>query len=432
MDILIPTLRWILPALSLFSALVVILLLLLRRTRESALATEEMTAQHFVICKSRRMIESNLLMVLLGAGGSVYMLFFLPEEINDFVIEVMVLFAVLLIAVVTVSATLQTINGIFWRCTVQGNEFTHRSLFRGERTFTLQEIRRVRVYRFLEISEPLSITLYSENRRLFTVWPHGVDHAGYHMLITRLKERQIAGREDLPEAGDAAQHYALVKGLDLVGRILLALQPIFVIIGAGLVMVALDSDVRFLADARTALEVLIAYQAWGEALIRNAMVAAAVVVFGNLAVILFVKGTRRFVRAHAWFAGVGTAAILVLSIGMVLLEDIPGAVQNAEADIAAIEQGELEMTTLRTNLDTEHERLWPLLPTEAWVVYRLHLSLDPYYVNFPMALRPSDIREALRDGGFRIPGEPPNVRIFEIWYTPNLHLVVEIRLPDHD
>ena len=95
--------------------------------------------------------------------------------------------------------------------------------------------------------------------------------------------------------------------------------------------------------------------------------------------------------------------------------------------MAAIERGELEMTTIRTSLDTAHERLWPLLPAEARVVYRLHLSLEPYYVNFPMALRPSDIREALSHEGFQLPGEPPDVRIYEIWYTPNLHLVVEVR-----
>jgi len=199
-----------------------------------------------------------------------------------------------------------------------------------------------------------------------------------------------------------------------------------------ILMQAVYSDGIFLYGVYTAAEVLTGYLIWYRVIMWCSAQAFFILIVGNTLAIglLWKKGilTKLQICVSA------TAMIIVLIIGIIANVDFDEPANHtlirwAWEDLHAIEQGELMSTTNRITLDGEFERLWffdgPSSSRHPYTVYRMHTN-ERLAVHYPFAIAPALIREILDAPEFQVPGYGPRFRVYEIRYTPNFRIVVEI------
>ena len=95
--------------------------------------------------------------------------------------------------------TLRGISLFFWKCTIEGNHISFRSLFR-RKEITFSDIKRVAPMAHASEEGPSldfsGINLYSEAGKLFHM--HG-SKDGFAAFVARLEAQNIPGVEDLPK-----------------------------------------------------------------------------------------------------------------------------------------------------------------------------------------------------------------------------------------
>ena len=349
-------------------------------------------------------------------------------------------------------------NGMwaFWRLTVEGSEMRLRTLFR-RKVFSIYDVRRVeansvRMYG-MSLGRTGRIALYSESKKLCTV---SAGTAGYRFLLERLKERNIAGVDVLiKEAGMVAQRISIADVKETVqilqtgenptllkttikpfvtGWLLFISQLVLFFLALVPFLIVLRAEERFLADAYTAIDLLEQALIWNRAMLGSLALGLMLVVIADVLIISFLQRKGHFAKSHVIIM---TVMLLlfggIVSAGLVLEEDTPiMAAQEIQEDIAAIEAGDLGVTTIRMNIALNEPivNFGPLPGGVVRVVYRQNLSMTPYFVNYPLELSPTAVREMIRGEEFRVPGEPHDrlhdIRAVEVWYTPNLHIVVDV------
>jgi len=156
------------------------------------------------------------------------------------------------------------------------------------------------------------------------------------------------------------------------------------------------------------------------------MIAApAIIFFGNLAIVIFLKHTTRFTKGHLWTAVTGIAAITVIFGLMILYEDIAGFIRNTEKDIAAIESDELSSMTYQFNLSWENfYRTASLQDLGGYKPLYVVRSGGDGRIYFPRSLSLAVLREIAAGEEYQLAGTTAGMRRFELRYTPNLNLVV--------
>lgn len=107
-----------------------------------------------------------------------------------------------LFSVLAVVCLYRSISLSVWKCTVEGEHITYRSLFR-RRAITFSDIKSVvpknwrNRGRYGGVNDSfVGIDLHSETRKLFHI--HG-SKVGFRAFVTSLEERGIPGAEQLPK-----------------------------------------------------------------------------------------------------------------------------------------------------------------------------------------------------------------------------------------
>ena len=365
---------------------------------------------------TKKAAEDDLLKILVVGVFAVYQQIF-PEE------DILFIF---LSGLTTLAAAFISVNIFFrgfFKLTVHGDRFTYRSLFRGEKKFYIHDIRRIEVDYSAALTGPYSITLHSAHEKPASVSPFSVDHDGYSLLVKRLRGSGIAGAEDLPEEIEPVRH-VLLKSMDFTGLVSFILQVYLVLIAMAPFFIT-ERAARHFSEAYTAHDVLLGHYAWMQDIFMATIAAPAIILFGNIAILIFLKHTGRFAKAHLWTAVIGALVITGIFSLMFLEEDIPGLMRSTQKDLAAIESGDLPSVTYRIHLSWEN-------------YYRAASPRDfggyrPLYVvrneptgrvYFPRSLSPAVLKEIAAGEEYQLTGTAAGMRSFEITYTPNYRLVV--------
>ena len=375
-----------------------------------------MNIHNFTVHKNQKAAEGDFLKILVVGIFAIFQVIFPEEDIVYILLSGLVTFAA---AFISIDILLRG----FFKLTVHGDRFTYRSLFRSERKFYIHDIRRVEVEYQAFLTGPYRITLYSEYEKLAAVSPFSVDHTGYSLLVKRLKASGIAGVENLPEDIVPVRH-VLLQSMDFTGTVSLIFQIYLVLIAMAPFFITERASWYF-SGAYTASSVLLAQQAWLQDIFVAIIAAPAIIIFGNIVIIIFLKHTARFAKGHLLTAVIGIAAISGIFGLMFLEEDVPGLMRDTEKDIAAIESGELSSMTYQFHLNWQN--FYRTASLQDFGEYR------PLYVvrsgadgrlYFPRSLSFDVLKEVAAGEEYQLTGTAQGMRRFELRYTPNLNLVV--------
>ena len=376
----------------------------------------EMNAHDFVVHKSQKAAEDDLLKILVVGIFAVYQVIFPEQDLLYTFLSGLTTFAA---AAISMDIFLRG----FSRLTVFGDRFTYRSLLRGERKFYIHEIRRIEVEHMAFLTGPYRITMHSEYEKLAAVSPFSVDHAGYSLLVKRLKASGIADSEDLPEEIEPVRH-VLLRSMGFMGLVFLIFQLYLILIAMAPFFITERAEWYF-SGAYTAYDVLLAHYAWLNDIFIAMIAAPAIILLGNIAIIVFLKHTSRFTKAHLWTAAIGIVAITAVFGLMFLEEDVPGLMRSNQKDLAAIESGDLPSMTYQINLSWQN--FYRTASLQDFGEYR------PLYVvrsgaegrlYFPRSLSPAVLKEIAAGEEYQLSGTAAGTRRFELRHTPNFHLVV--------
>jgi len=426
-NLVFPFINYVLSALNVLSALVVVVFLYARR-RNVGLSRERITDRdmresHFVIRYSKKALESNFLMILLGVTFSIFVFIF-SDDIPMYE-EIIFTFVVALVAFVSISGSLNTIRAALFRCTVHDDKFTRTVFLRGERTFRLQDIKKIEVLYLGNKKDPHRIILHSEWEKLLVINPFNIDHIGYEFLINLLKNSDIDGKENLPEGVMPVQEYLLnIKGFNFSGRVLFCIQCIVLLLGIAAFLTAADASEPF-AQAYTATDVLVGYSEWSNLIFMVFIIVLTVMLIVNINIILFLKRKDRPSKLHSRTALISISVIVII-IGLFhLLENVPLG-HNVQEDLAAIESGDLLEVTFPFHLSWENYYRTASLDDVGG--YRplylvMHGQLGRIY--FPKNLSPERLREIALDDIYQIPGTADGTRRLMLTITPSTQIVVD-------
>jgi len=346
-------------------------------------------------------------------------------------------------AFIALSMVLMGISMACWQVHVEGNVLHQRSLFRRVTT-SFHEIRRVEAW---QKSRPKvsHIDLYSNTGCLFSV---NANASGYSLFLARLKERRIPGTEGLlvedikveqtPEVPIETEKVAetsegvisaILKPEPLTKRsVLLWLQLVLIAVTmSGMAIVLSYGDEWLISGAITGPEVLAGYLLWFRLLFWVFVGATLLSVLGNLLIALSLKRTKEFQFRHKTLAVLGVSLVVGFSFIFIVMEGLPGMIRDARADIDALEQGELSETTYQIHLSWQN--YYRTTSVQDIGEYRplYVVRVEPIgRVYFPRSFSPSTLKEMAADERYQPPDITIGIRMFEVWYTPNLHIVIDV------
>jgi len=405
-----------------------------KQAQRIATAEQGMTASHFILHHPK----SNAYLLTFGTlfWGIVYALlvFFSPDTLDI----MLILFAPLAL----LFGIMQGIYIAVWKLEVAGPEMRLRTLFR-RREFSFSdiqsvEIRTLKYYGFIDTGNVHRLLVHFRTGQRISVDVHIV---GYRFFVERLRERNIPGIEKLAEieakhkgaksAEEALQETKklfLKFGLSKKG-LLLYLAQIAIFISVALPLLSLIFFERhFFAGAYGAEALLERYRLVLQVGLGSILLWFVLNFIGNWIVL-------RRARGHGLGLGgyIVLGSILLLALGMILGAALvfdedglwPG-LQIVQEDLAAIEQDELLVIRVETSVYTTHGRPWRLLGTETLAVYRSDFSGEPYFLHFSRAENLNILTERFLGPEYQFFGRNADIRVFEVSYTPNLHLVVEV------
>lgn len=255
---------------------------------------------------------------------------------------------------------------------------------------------------------------------------------------TKAEMRKLLGKRALVSPGAYKRFLLIIPQILLVAATLFAFFRLWH-----------SGDVHFIG-ADTALAALEGYLAWHREIFHLSVVAVLVVLIGNMLIIWFGRAKWLLAMKHLAFALAGVVLILVV----VIIVSVSTPTREVQDDIRAIAWDEeydptlswtdperLARTWFQTHMDmplirTEVVRIRPgqnLLfthlpappsvihpPVMPWVVHRVLLEEAPYVIYFP--------RVFIRELELLLQDRTEDAQAVEVRYTPNLRLVLEVRL----
>jgi len=405
-----------------------------KQEKRIAAAEQGMTATQFTMHNLKSTAYLMMFGMLFWGAVLVLFVFLSPDTMDRLLLFV--------VAPVIFYRIMQGVYYALWKLEVTGSTMYLRTLFR-RREFSFYDVRSVRVqthkyYGLLDTGNVKRLVVRFETGQRLRIDAHIV---GYRLFVERLKQRNVPGIEKL-EAIEAKhgppqdtqerlreQKRQLRKfGVSKTGIGLYIAQILLIILAAVPVIAMFFFDGWFFAGADTASELLESYLLWFQVGIGGIAFWFLLTIIGNL---LIIRRARRSGNGIGGYIVVGVVTVLTLALiasGALLFDEdgLLAGIQEVQGDLAAIEQEALLVTRVSTNVNTAHERPWRLLGTETPTVYRLTFSGEPGFLHFPMAVEPGVLRERFRGAEYQFFGYEADIRVLEIRYTPNLHIVVEV------
>ena len=398
-----------------------------RHKRRISAAQEGMTANHFQV----RMPRTSIYLGVMGTiiNGFLFSIFFFVEE----TVEASLLFMFLLFIFYGIIATIRL---FLWKLEVTGSQITFRSLLRRQE-FSFYDIAMVQQKAqkafAVKIGDISHIVLWLTSGKKISV---SVQAVGYEFLVKRLMERDIPGAKNLKKAETSEQLEGeespcpQKKVNDKRSVFLCVAQLLLFFLSAIPLLLLYFSETWIFAGAYTAWDILESYRFYYTMFILAFALWFFLQLIGNSIVIFYARRKKSKIRVHLAVAGV-LLGIVGLAVAILIL---PGEgsvwedMRVIRAEMEAIEEGKLLVTRVNLDLDSTQnpQRSWRLLGAETKTVYRSDLTYEPFFLHFPTTQGLSALREQFRSERYVFYGRSENIRILEMLYTPNLHLVVEI------
>jgi len=426
-DMASPLIIRILSALTVFSALVVLIFIYARR-RNTGLSRDritdsDMSERHFVIRYSKKALDSNFLMILLGVAFSIFMFIFSfgISQTERIIFSIVVA----IVAIVSISGSIHTVRSALFRCTVRDGDFVCDTFHRGKKTFRLQDIQKIEVIYLGDSKHPHRVVLRSAQHELLAVNPFSIDHIGYELLINILKDTEIDGRQALPDGDEPVQEYLFLRKFGFSERILFVTQCLALLLGIAAFNMTEDASAPF-AQAYKARDVLTGYYERTYNLFLVIVIIVAVMLVVNISIIFFQKRKGRHAKLHVWTAVISITVIAVI-LGLFAFTDNAELRKNVREDIEAIESGELIETTFLLHLSWENYYRTASL-ADVGGYHPLYVVRHDLHgrIYFPKSFSPERLREIARDEAYQISGAAEGTRLLLLTLTPNYQIVVDV------
>ena len=207
----------------------------------------------------------------------------------------------------------------------------------------------------------------------------------------------------------------IIKNTDKKGNILFWVQLLLMLPGIGLMMLILFSSNWLLADVHTPLEILKGYHTWYAMLFFGGIAITAVIL--TIQIIILVKLKQSFAPQHIYALIISLLLTCIFTLVMVFMEKVPSLMQDASADIKAIENSKLVTETGMLSARRYDAKLpGPHSESEPLPLTRMTLYIQDKGVR--------NIFVADTSGIGKITGEWSD-ELYNVTYTPNLFVVVE-------
>jgi len=302
----------------------------------------------------------------------------------------------------------------------------HLTTLLGPRIFSFHEIAQTKM-------RPDKLVLYRDGSKLFSV---RIDSIGFYEFLNHLQKKNLG--LELPVICDTPKGRDTISIRKEIAKAwqeqwnkrftLWWLQIVFIAAAIIPLVVLLEfGDAWILAGTYTASEVLQGYLLWLQLTLILCAGALVIILFSNMIVISSLRRTFDFTKRHVITAAIGIVVVGGLSV-YGFWDTVP-IVRDVEYDIATLESGELAVTDYYLHL--------------SWQNYYRTASLRdlgdyrPLYVvsrpplgraYFPREFAPAILKEMAAGEEFRVAGQPAGFRLFEIWYTPRLQIVVMVEV----
>jgi len=378
---------------------------------------ERENKDHFYLHNPRPTKISNLIIVVLCAvclAVLISLCIEIPSPDMVFVAEAFT--PVIFVAPFVLWRALMRLHRVFLEVEVTGDEISYKTLFRKSSFY------------FYDIEDAVQTLHINEWALRFVVFGKKyVLHdnlINYGFLITRLRECNIPIEDKYVCEYKAEFH-------DPAGVLPLFIQVVLGAISIVLVFRANYSDEVFLYDAYTAVEVLTAYLIWYRIILWSSAIAVIIVLLGNWLIVASQKDSGRVWRNITVM--ICSIVIIGLFVGVLNFDTVEPPnhtlVRWAWEDLEAIEQNQLYSVVRTIDITTSHEspRTLPgiLSSRHPYRLYRMWIPDEPH-IFYPHALAPALIRERLAQDEYRISHNQEYVRMYEVRFTPNFRVVVEV------
>ena len=202
----------------------------------------------------------------------------------------------------------------------------------------------------------------------------------------------------------------------------------FLLIGLiGAIFLTADlSDFELLQGAYTASDLLRGYLLWTRIVLWAGVICVVLAALVNFLVYRTLKQRGDFRKKHIALAVVSASLALVLAVGANW--GALSAIRDIREDIAAIENDNLLVADYYLHLTWENYYRTASLRDMGeyrplYVVRRDNIGR----VYFPRPFSPTALKAMVTDEIYQIPGRSPSFRLFQIYYTPQTQIVVDVR-----
>ncbi|MCL2620594.1 MAG: hypothetical protein FWD97_06650 [Defluviitaleaceae bacterium] len=305
-----------------FSLIVVVTLLIVNRVRERKMLREVFTESNFTIRRTRKAVESNIVLVVL-ALLYLYALSAFGLDETDFMP------LVALSTVLALAGVAQTFYRIFWRCTIKNDEIIHGR----NKVINLTNVTKVKVGLFRRI------IFFEGDEGVLTIPLNQIDHTSHNLLIDLLKSRNIQGYESLPSPLYGKKYHGYIVSISLF-----IVQAIFfyVVVIDGFDFY-LNYEWRWMfRDTYTTQQVMEAYLGWHRILLRETLSILAATFVLNAFIVAGSRLASRNIRLPIWAAVASCIYVGVFSLSVIWHNNIPDFISSLEYDMQAVESGELQ------------------------------------------------------------------------------------------
>lgn len=218
------------------------------------------------------------------------------------------------------------------------------------------------------------------------------------------------------------------------GAIFCIIQLLLLFPAIGLMLLGLKLPNFFLGGASAVIDVLQAYGRWYLLLIVLAVIAIAIVLIGNLVMLISLADTRKLGGANVVMLLLSLGLVGLCTVVMILDEGVVGLRAAVYEDIAAVESGDTV-----TILTFAHENTLPFATVrmpgpyadgqpEPFTALRVRNPAGAWMtLNIPDEI---DLDVIGQDGYFEerigAVSHHPDLQFIRVSYTPNFQIVVEL------